>query len=154
MRIARSETMTFYKILGLCSLALAGFGLLAEPVMPFAPLGAEQRGPDLKDVRVKGFPGEKMMRFLERRMLNAQDRQDIFDEARRAFRDRDDDDKLVLDGHRVGGYWRGEFWGKQMLSLARVTDYLGDDRLRREVADECHRLMSYQDADGYLGSYC
>ena len=43
--------------------------------------------------------------------------------------------------------------GKLMLGTARVADYLQDPALTKFVADECHRLMAYQDADGYLGSY-
>ena len=57
------------------------------------------------------------------------------------------------DEAKVGGLWRGEFWGKEMLSSARVADYLQNKEFLSFVREECHRLMKFQDADGYLGSY-
>ena len=111
------------------------------------------RGPALKDVRLKGAPAVKMNRFFQARMLSETAQQDIFGEARGAFRDRNDDEKVVIPGKKMGGLWRGEFWGKLMLGTARVADYLQDPALTKFVDEECHRLMAYQDADGYLGSY-
>ena len=71
----------------------------------------------------------------------------VFAEARRALAERDDDEK------GYGGLWRGEFWGKLMLSAARVADYLQDPQLIGFLRDECHRVMALQDPDGYIGSY-
>ena len=105
------------------------------------------RGPALKDVRLEGWLGAKMDRFISRRLVDPFMREQIFDEARQAFEFRDDDEA------KVGGVWRGEFWGKEMLSSARVAEYLQDKDFFSFVREECHRLMKYQDADGYLGSY-
>lgn len=105
------------------------------------------RTPMLGDVRLKGYLGKKMDRFITQRLTDSFQRKEIFDEARQAFLRRDDDEQ------KVAGLWRGEFWGKQMLSLARVADYLRDEELLGFVRAECHRLMEYQDVDGYLGSY-
>ena len=76
------------------------------------------RGPALKDVRLGGYPGAKLNDLIRERATSRFAREEIFGEARRAFIDRDDD----VRGH--GGLWRGEFWGKLMLSSARVADYL------------------------------
>ena len=132
-----------------CAVLVAGslFGSV-----PFARPDA-MRGPALKDVRLKGAPAVKMNRFFQARMLSETAQKDVFGEARGAFRDRDDDERVVIPGKKMGGIWRGEFWGKLMLGTARVADYLQDPALTKFVADECHRLMAYQDADGYLGSY-
>lgn len=105
------------------------------------------RTPVLGDVRLEGYLGNKMDRFITQRLTDPFQRKEIFDEARQAFVRRDDDEQ------QVGGLWRGEFWGKQMLASARVADYLRDDEFIGFVRAECHRLMECQDEDGYLGSY-
>lgn len=105
------------------------------------------RSPELKNVRLEGWLGVKMNRFIERRLVDPFMREQVFDEARQAFEFRDDDEA------KVGGLWRGEFWGKEMLSSVRVADYLQNKDFLSFVREECHRLMKFQDADGYLGSY-
>ena len=101
----------------------------------------------LCDVRLKGYPGAKLDDLIRERVSGEFARRNVFAEARRAFRERDDDER----GH--GGLWRGEFWGKQMIGVARVADYLRDPSLLAFVREECRRMMELQDADGYLGSY-
>ena len=118
--------------------ALAAAGLFAGDAM---------RGPELKDVKLGGWPSEKMHAFFDARMRSKCAQRDVFGEARRAFERRDDDAK------GYGGVWRGEFWGKLMLGTARAAEYLQDPELLAFVKDECHRLMALQDPDGYLGSY-
>ena len=105
------------------------------------------RSPALKDVRLEGWLGAKMDRFILRRLVDPFMRGQIFDEARQAFEFRNDDEA------KVGGLWRGEFWGKEMLSSARVADYLQDGEFISFIREECRRIMKFQDADGYLGSY-
>lgn len=105
------------------------------------------RTPSPGDVRLEGWLGAKADRFVVQRLTDPFQRQEIFDEARQAFARRDDDES------KVGGRWRGEFWGKQMLSSARVADSLRDPAFLGFLREECHRLMAFQDPDGYLGSY-
>ena len=88
-----------------------------------------------------------MDRFIARRLVDPFMRNQVFDEARQAFEFRDDDEA------KVGGLWRGEFWGKEMLSSACAAKHLGKPELNDALRTECHRLMAFQDADGYLGSY-
>ena len=111
------------------------------------------REPELRNVRLLGRPAEKMNAFFRERMLSRHAQKEIFGEARSAFRDRNDDERSVDGKMGVGGLWRGEFWGKLMLSTARVADYLQDPALLTFVKEECHRMIQLQDADGYLGSY-
>ena len=103
--------------------------------------------PPLRNVRLKGAPAEKMHDLFRARLTGDFAKKYVFGEARRAFEFRDDDRK----GH--GGIWRGEFWGKNMLSAARVADYLNDPAYTAWIAEECHRMIALQDPDGYLGSY-
>ena len=111
------------------------------------PAADAMRSPRLSAVRLRGVPAEKMDGLLRERLTSEFAQRNVFGEARRAFVARDDDEK----GH--GGFWRGEFWGKQMLSAARVAEYLEDADFTAFVREECHRLMALQDEDGYLGSY-
>ena len=127
------------------AMASASFAVFAGNA-PCAVADA-MRGPALRDVRLEGWLGAKMDRFISRRLVDPFMREQIFDEARQAFEFRDD------DVAKVGGLWRGEFWGKEMLSSARVADYLQDREFLSFVREECHRLMKFQDSDGYLGSY-
>lgn len=120
--------------------------------VPFARPDAH-RGAALRDVRLGGVPAGKMHNFFRARMLDKTAQRDVFGEARSAFRDRDDDEKAVLPDRKMGGIWRGEFWGKLMLGTARVADYLQDPALTKFVKEECHRMIALQDPDGYLGSY-
>ena len=105
------------------------------------------RTPELKDTRLEGPLAEKMNRFLTCRIVDPFARQQIFDEAYGAFAFRDDD----LEPWNGG--WRGEFWGKTMLSAARVAAYLDDAALKAELVRQCRRLMATVDAKGYIGSY-
>ena len=140
--------------LGMCAtgavlmLALEG----SAAAVPFARPDAH-RGAALRDVRLGGVPAGKMHNFFRARMLDTTAQRDVFGEARSAFRDRDDDEKAVLPDRKMGGLWRGEFWGKLMLGTARVADYLQDPALTKFVKEECHRMIALQDPDGYLGSY-
>ncbi len=142
-----TKTGLVYAACAALTICLEGFA-----GVPFARPDA-MRGAALRDVRLKGTPGEKMQAFFDARILSKTAQRDIFGEARSAFRDRNDDEREVIPGRKMGGLWRGEFWGKLMLGTARVADYLQDPALTQFVVAECHRLMQYQDADGYLGSY-
>ena len=99
------------------------------------------------DSRLEGSLAVKVDRFFANRITDDYLRDSIFEEARRAFAFRDDDEEPW------NGQWRGEFWGKSMLSAVRVADYLGDGRLRRSLLDEARRLVALRDGNGYLGSY-
>ena len=140
--------------LGMCATGAVLMLALEGPAaaVPFARPDAH-RGAALRDVRLGGVPAGKMHNFFRARMLDKTAQRDVFGEARSAFRDRDDDEKAVLPDRKMGGIWRGEFWGKLMLGTARVADYLQDPALTRFVKEECHRMIALQDPDGYLGSY-
>ena len=104
--------------------------------------------PALCDVRLEGAVGAKMDKFFEERIFSDYARDTIMQEARDAFCKREDD---VV--RAPSGYWQGEFWGKLMISASRVAMYRGDPAFTQYVRDEAHRLLQYQDADGYLGTY-
>ena len=104
--------------------------------------------PDLKDTRVQGPIGEKFDQFIHERCLSDFARNVVVREAREAFAHPDDD---VFQA--PVGMWKGEFWGKLMISSARVAAYEGDPEFLAFLRAEAHRLMAFQKPDGYLGTY-
>jgi DUF1680 family protein len=122
-------------------------GLGPYPAKPVDKVEDRMWPVPLKDVRFTGALGRKMDRFMFERIVSDKGRAQVFDEAREAFEKRDDDKDVIA------GRWRGEFWGKEMLSAARVAGYLNDPSLDAKLLAEAKRLLRYQDPDGYLGSY-
>ena len=51
------------------------------------------------------------------------------------------------------GMWKGEFWGKLMISACRVAEYAHDESLKQFLHAEALRLVALQRPDGYLGTY-
>lgn len=99
-------------------------------------------------VKVLGRVGAMQDRFFAERIFSDFAKNEIWKEARAAF-ERPDDDVFK----KPVGMWKGEFWGKLMISACRVATYSGDEGLKRFLHDECLRLISLQHSDGYLGTY-
>ena len=104
--------------------------------------------PELKNTRVQGQIGAKFDTFMQERCLSDFARGVVVREAREAFAHPDDD---VFQA--PVGMWKGEFWGKLMISSARVAQYQDDPAFTAFLRDEAHRLMMFQKPDGYLGTY-
>ncbi len=58
-----------------------------------------------------------------------------------------------FDDEFGAGMWRSEFYGKLMLSLARVAQMKNDDRLKKEIEKSLSSFLSYQEDDGYISTY-
>ena len=102
--------------------------------------------PRLADVRLEGYAGELAERFFEGRIFSEEAQATAFAEAEEAFRHPSDDETAV-------GYWKGEFWGKWIISAARVCRYSGNERLRAFLRRAAHTMLSFQREDGYIGTY-
>ena len=100
------------------------------------------------DVKVGGRVGALQDLFFRERITSAYAKDAIWKEAHDAFAHPDDD----VFNHGIG-MWKGEFWGKLMISACRVSEYLHDADLREFLHQEALRLMAYQHEDGYLGTY-
>ncbi len=100
----------------------------------------------LESIRLGGAVGAVTDDFLYKRVLSDFAKNEIFEEALRAFAERRDDENAV-------GFWRGEFWGKLAISAVRTYRYTGDESLKGFLIDNAYRLLSLQDGDGYLNSY-
>ena len=102
----------------------------------------------LGDARARGFVGALQDRLLARRVFSDAAKEEIWKEARDAFAHPDDD---VFNGGV--GMWKGEFWGKLMISACRVAEHTGDAALKAFLREEGLRLVAFQRPDGYLGTY-
>ena len=110
--------------------------------------------PHLGDAYLDGWAGARIERFLDHRVRSAFAREVIFAEARGAFEHPDDDTFFQPQGQPAPwGMWKGEFWGKLMISACRVAEYARDESLKRFLHAEALRLVALQRPDGYLGTY-
>ena len=71
---------------------------------------------------------------------------EILREAEECFADQ-------LDDEYGSGMWRSEFWGKLVISAARVARMKKDDDLKAALSESVYRLLAYQREDGYLSTY-
>ena len=100
------------------------------------------------DVRVAGHVAELQDVFFANRIFSEYAKKEIWAEAHAAFANPDDD---VFN--KGIGMWKGEFWGKLMISACRVAEHAGDAKLKAFLHEEALRLVAYQQPDGYLGTY-
>ena len=102
--------------------------------------------PRLSDAALDGEIGARFDRFIHERISGKFAVDEILREAEECFRDKYDDEFCA-------GKWRGEFWGKQILSAVRVCRMKNDPALKEDIRASAYRMLSCQGADGYLGTY-
>ncbi len=100
----------------------------------------------LEAIHFGGVVEEQAAAFFRARVKSDYAHDVIYKETEDQFRIRDDDEKPV-------GMWRGEFWGKWMISACRVARYDGDAKLTEFIKNAAHNLIATADEDGYIGSY-
>lgn len=94
-----------------------------------------------------GHVAELMNQFVYERINSDAGRNEVYREAEDAFLHKIDDESGII------GIWQGEFWGKWIISAAQVCDYSGNAELKDFIHNAALKLITYQDADGYLGTY-
>ena len=129
----------------------------------FASFGSADRltAPNQGDAHLDGFVGAKIGRFLNHRVRSDFAKDIVFPEARKAFESPDDDQFYIprkgdIEDEfrtRYWGMWKGEFWGKLMISACRIAEYEHDAKLKKFLHEEALRLIAFQKPDGYLGTY-
>ena len=102
--------------------------------------------PALENTALDGEIGARFDRFAHERLWGEFAKKEILREAEDCFRDQYDDEY-------VAGMWRGEFWGKLMLSLVRTARMKNDADIRETVRASVYRVLSFQREDGYLSTY-
>ena len=100
----------------------------------------------LADVQLDGKIAKLMDTFFYERVMSDYAHHTIYQETEDAFRSQ-------LDDKGVVGIWQGEFWGKWIISAARVCRYNHSNELKAFIRQAAHNLMAMQREDGYLGTY-
>ena len=100
----------------------------------------------LSDIHIDGEIGARFDRFVHERISGKFAIDEILAEALDCFDGQYDDEYAA-------GMWRGEFWGKQILSACRVCRMKNDDALREAIRRSAYDLIAYQREDGYLSTY-
>ena len=90
--------------------------------------------------------GSRFDRFVYERTSSGFAIREILREAERGYADKFDDE-------HGAGMWRSEFWGKLVISAARVARMKNDESLKAELAESVKRVLAYQQEDGYLSTY-
>ena len=98
-------------------------------------------------IRLAGSVAEQMERFFEHRIYSSEAKEVVYKEAEDAFRNKLD------DSSGVHGIWQGEFWGKWIISAARVCSYSGNNDLKEFIRRGVHTMIALQEPSGYLGTY-
>ena len=101
---------------------------------------------ELGKVRISGSISDQMETFFSKRVTSDYARDVILAECEEQFSLRNDDETVV-------GWWRGEFWGKFVISACRVARYEHDEKLKKTLLESALKLISTADEDGYIGTY-
>ena len=102
----------------------------------------------LSDVHLEGYVAELMERFFDERIFSDYAREVVYGECEGAFVNQLDDSL-----QKPLGYWQGEFWGKWIISAARVARYEKSAETVSFIREAGLRLAGLQREDGYLGTY-
>ncbi len=100
----------------------------------------------LGSIRFEGAIRDASETFFRERVTSDYAFNVIYPETEIQFTNRDDDKFAV-------GTWRGEFWGKWIISASRVAKNSGDERLKEFIHKAALNVIATQDEDGYIGSY-
>ena len=95
-----------------------------------------------------GHLGEYIDKISDQRILDKKNWDVIYPETEEAFLLREDD-----KNYPTRGEWRGEFWGKYLLSVIAAAKYYQSDELKERIAEAVKGLSKHQDKNGYIGTY-
>ncbi len=109
---------------------------------------ASQTEPARSVWHFKGHIGKYIDNIAEQRILDEENWLFIYPETEEAFRLREDD-----KAYPQRGQWRGEFWGKYILSAIEAYRYYQSDDLKLRIETAVKGLISSQDSNGYIGTY-
>ena len=100
----------------------------------------------MENIRFGGAIAKQAETFFRERIRSDYARSEVYGETEKQFSIRNDDEFPV-------GFWRGEFWGKWVISACRVARYENDESLKVFLNKAAHNLIKTADPDGYIGSY-
>jgi len=94
--------------------------------------------PDLKDLRLRGYVGDRLNGCIEHH-VKATDGLYLTD---------------LFHWKTETELWQSEFWGKWMHAAVPLVRYSGSAELEERIRRSVGNLLSAQLSDGYLGNYC
>ena len=97
--------------------------------------------------KLLGYSGALYAKIIEQRMTSAFAQSNILAEAEEQFFTKKDDDKAPV------GFWRGEFWGKWIISAVRACKYEANKPLEEIIRASVQKIISTADETGYIGTY-
>lgn len=145
------ETYKIVLLFSFCVVSLSTFGETNKRLKGTQPLiNMQASGIPTADCQwhFSGHIGNYIDLISENRIKNTESWNEIYPETEDAFRLRIDD-----QNYPKNGVWRGEFWGKYMLSVIAACRYYQSDELKDRIAVSVKGLLSTQDKDGYVGTY-
>ncbi len=98
--------------------------------------------------RFYGHLGNYIDTIAAHRILDKERWDVIYPETEEAFVLKEDD-----RNYPESGQWRGEFWGKYMLSVIAAAKYYHSEELKSRISAAVKGLLSHQEKNGYLGTY-
>ena len=101
---------------------------------------------DISDISLNADIGSRFDRFAYERVYGEFAITEVLKEAEKCFEEQYDDEFC-------SGMWRGEFWGKLIISAVRVCKMKGNERLKKDISASVYRLLKFQDSEGYLSTY-
>ena len=101
---------------------------------------------DIGATKYTGFIEEYLQRLFSHRVFSDFAKDTVYMEAENAFRFQEDDKTAI-------GYWRGEFWGKLVISACRVCRYTSSEELKSFLKNAALTVISLAREDGYINSY-
>ncbi|MBQ8510939.1 MAG: glycoside hydrolase family 127 protein [Clostridia bacterium] len=102
--------------------------------------------PALENLHLGGKIAEQMEAFFEERVFSDYAKNTVYAETEEQFRIQDDDKNCI-------GMWRGEFWGKWVISACRAARYRHDGEMREFLRGAALNLIATAREDGYIGTY-
>lgn len=96
----------------------------------------------------KGHLGKTIDKIAQNRIIDKTQWDIIYPETEEAFKLKEDDKT-----YPKFGAWRGEFWGKYMLSAIAAAKYYQSEELKNRIKNATYSFISLMDENGYLGTY-
>ncbi|MBQ9761365.1 MAG: glycoside hydrolase family 127 protein [Clostridia bacterium] len=102
---------------------------------------------ELQHASFFGYTEEIYQKIIDRRMTSDFAVENVLAEAEEQFITRIDDKYAPV------GMWRGEFWGKWIISAVRACKYKKNAKLAGIIRKSVDKIIATANEDGYIGTY-
>ena len=102
---------------------------------------------DFQYSSMNGYVEGLYQKIIDKRMTSEFAVKEILAEAEEPFFTRNDDKNPPV------GFWRGEFWGKWIISAIRACKYKKNEKLESIIRTSVEKIIATADENGYIGTY-